>query len=165
MPLLGGQVAWMLGLRCACRRSFGAHVARVMPARARSPQQDCGRQREQHFYSLSYYLTFDDTITISQGVRYARLRGCTRQHHHIPTLLSRPDALHTLPLSTMLALCRVLRRWFSTTNLMGQLFAERAQRGHEQAARGEREGFSLVGGACKSRAYARREGERADSMM
>ena len=123
--------------------SFRASEARVMPAAARSPQGDCGRQREQQFYSYSYYLTFDDTITISQGVRYARLRGCTRQHHHILMSLSHPDALHTLPLTTMLALCRVFRRWFSTTNLMGQLFAERAQRGHEQAARGEREGFSL----------------------
>ena len=52
--------------------SFRAREARVMPATARSPQGDCGRQREQQFYSYSYYMTFDDTITISQGVRYAR---------------------------------------------------------------------------------------------
>ena len=123
--------------------SFRAREARVMPATARSPQGGCGPQREQKKYSCSYYLTFNDTITILQGVRYARLRGHTRQHQHILMSLSHPDALHTLPLTTMLALCRVLRRWFSTTNLMGQLFAERAQRGHEQAARGEREGFSL----------------------
>ena len=111
--------------------SFGAHVARVMPARARSPQRDRGTQREQHFYSLSYYLTFDDTITGSQGVRCARSLGCTRQHHHILMSLSHPHALHTLPLSTILAACRVVRWLFSTTNLLGQLFPERAQRAHE----------------------------------
>ena len=123
--------------------SFRDHLSGVMPACARSPQGVCGRQREQYFYSWSYIQKFNDTITGSKGVRYARSHGCTRQHHHILMSLSHPDALHTLPLSTMLGLCRVLRLWFSTTNLMGQLFPERAQRGHEQAARGEREAFSL----------------------
>ena len=123
--------------------SFRAREARVMPARARSPQGACGPQREQKNYSCSYYLTFNDTITILQGVRYARLRGHTRQHQHILMSLSHPDALHTLPLTTMLGLCRVLRRWFSTTILQEQLFHHRAQRAHRGAAHGEREGSSF----------------------
>ena len=123
--------------------SFRAREARVMPATARSPQGGCGPQREQKNHSCSYYLTFNDTITILQGVRYARLRGHTRQHQHILMSLSHPDALHTLPLTTMLALCRVLRRWFSTTILQEQLFHHRAQRAHRGAAHGEREGSSF----------------------
>ena len=81
--------------------SFRAREARVMPATARSPQGDCGRQREQQFYSYSYYQEFDDTITISLGVCCARLHGCTRQHQHIFTSLSHPGALHALPLTTI----------------------------------------------------------------
>ena len=108
--------------------SIRDHLSGVMPACARSPQGGCGLRREQLFYSWFYDQTFNDTITISQGVRYARLHGCTRQHQHTLTLLSRPDALHTLPLTTVLGLCRVVRLWFSTTNLLGQLLPERAQR-------------------------------------
>ena len=137
MPLLGGQVAWMCGAPLRMPASFRAREARVMPATARSPQGDCGRQREQQFYSYSYYLTFDDTITISQGVRYARSPGCTRQHQHILILLSRPDSLHTLPLTTILRLCRVVRWWIATTNLLEQIFHHRAHRAHRGAAHGE----------------------------
>ena len=97
--------------------SFRAREARVMPAAARSPQPGCGDQREQQFYSFSYYHTFNDTITISQGVRYARSHGHTRQHQHTLILLSRPDALHTLPLTTILPLCLVVRWRFATTIL------------------------------------------------
>ena len=144
MPLLGGQVAcldvWCRPLRMPA--SFRAREARVMPAAARCPQGECGRQREQQFYSYSYYLTFDDTITISQGVRYARSPGCTRQHQHILILLSRPDSLHTLPLTTILRLCRVVRWWIATTNLLEQIFHHRAHRAHRGAARGDREGSS-----------------------
>ena len=75
MPLLGGQVAWMCGAPLRMPASFRAREARVMPAAARSPQPGCGDQREQQFYSFSYYHTFNDTITISQGVRYARSRA------------------------------------------------------------------------------------------
>ena len=131
MPLLGGQVAWMCGAPLRMPASFRAREARVMPATARSPQEDCGRQREQQFYSYSYYLTFDDTITISQGVRYARSPGCTRQHQHILILLSRPDSLHTLPLTTILAVCLAARCEFATTILLAELFPERAQRAGE----------------------------------
>ena len=123
--------------------SFRAREARVMPATARSPQQDCGRQREQQFYSYSYYQEFDDTITISLGVCCARLHGCTRQHQHILISLSRPDALHTLPLTTLLRLCRVVRWRCATTILLEQLFADRAHRAHRGAARGA--------GACSTR--------------
>ena len=123
--------------------SFRAREARVMPATARSPQPGCGIQREQLFHSLSYDLTFDDTITNSQGVRYARLHGCTRQHQHILILLSRPDTLHTLPLTTLLCLCRVVRWRIATTNLLEQIFHHRAHRAHRGAARGEREGSSF----------------------
>ena len=123
--------------------SFRAREARVMPATARSPQGDCGRQREQQFYSYSYYQEFDDTITISLGVCCARLHGCTRQHQHILISLSRPDALHTLPLTTILSPCCVVRYWLATTTLLEKLLPERAQRVHEQAARGERESSSL----------------------
>ena len=110
--------------------SFRAREARVMPAAARSPQGGCGPQREQKINSCSYYQTFNDTITILQGVRYARLRGHTRQHQHILMSLSHPDALHTLPLTTMLALCRVLRCVCATTNLLVELFHYRAHRAH-----------------------------------
>ena len=93
--------------------------------------------------SWSYYQEFDDTITISLGVRYARSRGCTRQHQHTLMSLSRPDALHALPLTTILSPCYVVRYWLATTTLLEKLFPERAQRVHEQAARGERESISL----------------------
>ena len=111
--------------------SFRDDLSGVMPACARTPQGVCGIHREQYFCSWSYDHTFNDNITGSKGVSYARSRGCTRQHHHILMSLSHPHALHTLPLSTILAACRVVRWLFSTTNLLGQLFPERAQRAHE----------------------------------
>ena len=122
--------------------SFRDHLSGVMPACARTPQGVCGAQRVQYFSSWSYIQTFNDTITGSKGVSCARSHGCTRQHQHTLTLLSRPDALHTLPLTTVLGLCRVVRLLFSTTNLLCQLLPERAQRALEQAARGERESSS-----------------------
>ena len=92
---------------------------------------------------LFLYYHLDDNITISKGERCVLRHGLSRQHQHTLNSHSRPDALHTLPLTTLLGLCRVVRLYFSTTNLLDQLFPERAQRGHEEAARGEREGFSL----------------------
>ena len=123
--------------------SFRDDLSGVMPACARSPQPGCGDQREQQFYSFSYYHTFNDTITISQGVRYARSHGHTRQHQHTLILLSRPDALHTLPLTTILCLCRVLRCVCATTILLVEIFHHRAHRAHRGAAHGERAGSSF----------------------
>ena len=140
MPL-GGRLDVGAPLRMPA--SFRAREARVMPATARSPQGDCGRQREQQFYSYSYYQEFDDTITISLGVCHARLHGRTRQHQHILILLSHPDALHTLPLTTILCLCRVLRCVCATTILLVEIFHHRAHRAHRGAARGDREGSSF----------------------
>ena len=123
--------------------SFRDDLSGVMPACARSPQRVCGLRREQYFNSWSYHQEFNDTITISQGVSYARLHGCTRQHQHILMSLSHPDALHTLPLTTMLALCRVLRCVCATTILLVEIFHHRAHRAHRGAARGDREGSSF----------------------
>ena len=83
-----------------------------------------------------------DSITISKGEPCVLRHGLSRQHQHTLNSHSRPDALHTLPLTTILGLCRVVRLLFSTTNLLGQLLPEHAQRALEQAARGERESSS-----------------------
>ena len=148
MPGKGGPLSLDESGSAAMPASFRAHVARVMPVCARSPQGACGLRREQQFYSWFYHQEFNDTITNSQGVRYARLHGRTRQHQHIQKSLSPTDALHTLPLTTILGLCRVVRWRIATTNLLEQIFHHRAHRAHRGAARGDR-GCCLRRGTCE----------------
>ena len=76
-----------------------------------------------------------DNITISQGKVCVLRHGLSRQHQHILNAHSHPDALHTLPLYTMLALCLVVRCESATTNLLLLLFRERAHRARPGAAR------------------------------
>ena len=93
---------------------------------------------------LFLYYHLDDNITISKGVRCVLRHGLSRQHQHTLNSHSRPDALHTLPLTTILGLCRVVRCGFATTNLLVQLFRERAHRARLGAARGVRDAAHLV---------------------
>ena len=50
-------------------------------------------------------------------------RRCSRPPTHTLTSLSRTDPLHTLPLTTLLALCRAARSLASTSNLPEQNFS------------------------------------------
>ena len=77
-------------------------------------------------------------ITISKGKRCVLRHGLSRQHQHILNTHSRPDAMHVPPLTTLLPPCFVFRCWVATTNLLPQLFRERAQRAHLGAADCER---------------------------
>ena len=72
-----------------------------------------------------------DSITISQGKACVLRHSLSRQHQHIQNAHSRPDALHTLPLTTLLAVCLAARCEFATTILLAELFPERAQRADE----------------------------------
>ena len=47
----------------------------------------------------------------------------SRPPTHTLTSLSRTDPMHTLPLTTLLALCRAARRMSSTSNLLGNNFS------------------------------------------
>ena len=69
-------------------------------------------------------------ITISKGNRCVLRHGLSRPHQHILMLLSCPDALHSLPLTTIHAACLVVRCVCATTILLVELFHERAQRAH-----------------------------------
>ena len=71
-----------------------------------------------------------DSITISKGNRCVLRHGLSRPHQHILNTHSRPDALHTLPLTTILPVCLVVRCGYATTIVLEELFRECAQRAH-----------------------------------
>ena len=57
---------------------------------------------------------------MSKGGRYVLTGRPSRPATHTLTSLSRTDPLHTLPLTTLLALCRAARSLASTSNLPEQ---------------------------------------------
>ena len=71
--------------------------------RARSP--GCADEHPLRFYlkwptahtSQILIKKMEKTDTNSEGVRYARLHGCTRQHQHTLTLLSRVESIFRRP--------------------------------------------------------------------
>ena len=56
---------------------------------------------------------------MSKGGRYVLTGRPSRPATHTLTSLSRTDLLHTLPLTTCLALCRAARRLAATSILLG----------------------------------------------
>ena len=133
MPLKGGR--WRGALRMLAL--FPARSAQVVPARPPSSQEKGGIQREQKTHTRNFYTVFDDTTTISEGGRCVLRHRSSRPPTHTLTSLSLTDPLHTLPLTTVLAPCRVSRCWSATSNLLEEVVRITAQRACEQAARGE----------------------------
>ena len=78
-----------------------------------------------------------DNITMSQGKACVLRHGLSCQHQHILNTHSRPDAMHVPPLTTSLPPCFVFRCWVATTNLLLQVFRERAHRAGLGAAHGD----------------------------
>ena len=133
MPLKGGQVRGALRMLAAS----AARTAQVVPACPLCPQEKGAIQREQKNQPRFLCKVFDDTTTFSWGGRCVLSHARTRPHMQPLTSLSITDPLHTLPLTMLLPPCRVSRCWSATSNILEQIYHNRAQRAGEQGARGE----------------------------
>ena len=95
-----------------------------------------------------------DNITISKGNRCVLRHGLSRPHQHILNTHSRQDALHTLPLTTILPVCLVVRCGYATTIVLTywRRFFTIVRIEHIEELLTAREMAPLFGGARESRA-------------